>query len=204
MLPLKLSVTPGNWQKFIARRFSASFHRVAKKIFQRDRYTCQYCGFEAKQYMDVVNHDGDYKNNSAKNLVTACCFCSQCLFMDSVGLDNISGGQLIYLPEITQNQLNSFCHVLFCVIGVENPYQGCAQIAYRTLKQRAKIVQNVFGETISEPKALGRLILEYQAQKQKVVADKVFDGLRLLPIHTMFHTQLAAWSQSAMSQGASK
>jgi intracellular multiplication protein IcmJ len=200
MLELTLNVTPGNWQKFMARRLSVAFRGIARKIHQRDKSTCRYCGFQANEYMDVLNHDNNYANNTAKNMVTACCFCSQCVFLESIGLDNQSGGQLIYMPEISQNELNNFCHILFCAISDETKYHDTAQLAYRALKARSAPVEKAYGEGSSDPKMLGRLILEYQAEKNKEVVTKALPGLRLLPLQAKFHLQLAAWSQSAMKE----
>ena len=42
--------------------------------------------------------------NKVSNLVTACCFCGQCCFLESVSVGKYGGGTLIYLPEIDQAQ----------------------------------------------------------------------------------------------------
>ena len=81
------------------------FCQLQNEYIERDNYTCQYCGFQAKEYQEIVNLDGNYTNNKLSNMVTACCFCSQCLFLQSVGLDEMGGGQLIYLPEMSQADL---------------------------------------------------------------------------------------------------
>lgn len=199
MRPLLLQASQGNWQKFIARRMSPSFRKIAEKIFQRDRHTCQYCEFQAKEYMDVINHDQNYANNSAANLVTACAFCSQCFFLESVGLDDISGGQLIYLPEISQSQLNSFCHVLFCAMNSKAVYQDNAQIVYRNLKARGKSVETILGENGSEPRKLGEVIVEYQELHSTDKMQHFFKDIRLLPLQAKFNKQLDAWAKSAVS-----
>ena len=72
-------------------------------------------------------------------MITACCFCTQCLFLQAVGLDEMGGGQLIYLPEISQADLNSFCHVLFCAMENNTGYQDSAQSIYRSLKFRSQM-----------------------------------------------------------------
>lgn len=200
MRPLSLQASPGNWQKFIARRLSPSFRKLAEKIWQRDRYTCQYCDFQAKAYMDVVNHDQNYANNNASNLVTACGFCSQCFFLESIGLDDMSGGQLIFLPEISQENLNSFCHVLFCAMHSKTEYQDNAQIIYRNLKTRNKPIEAILGEGALDPKKLGGLIVEYQALSQPKTLQPFLKDVRLLPLQAKFSKQLEAWSKSAVNK----
>lgn len=200
MRPLTLQANPGNWQKFIARRLSVSFQTLAKKIWQRDRYTCQYCDFQAKEYMDVINHDQNYANNKASNLVTACGFCSQCFFLESIGLDDMSGGQLIFLPEISQENLNSFCHVLFCAMSSKAAYQDNAQIIYRNLKARSKPVEAVLGEGGSDSKRLGEIMAEYQSLPQAKSLQPFLKDVRLLPLQAKFSIQLEAWAKSAVSK----
>src|SRR5579862_5804716 len=105
MYELKLAVNLGGWRIFIRRREDKAFKQVTEKLLTRDNYTCQFCGFQAREYQEIVNLDGDYLNNKFSNMVTSCCFCSVCLFLESCGMDEMSGGQLIYLPEMTQPEL---------------------------------------------------------------------------------------------------
>ncbi len=48
-------------------------------------------------------------------MATAVAFVPNVFFSDAVGV-SYGGGSLVILPELTQNWLNSFCHVLFCAI----------------------------------------------------------------------------------------
>src|SRR5690242_3446848 len=102
MLELQLAVNLVGWRLFLRRKEDKAFLPVAKRVFNRDDYTCQYCGFQAREYQEVVNIDGNYNHNKLSNMITACCFCTQCLFLQAVGLDEMSGGQLIFLPEMSQ------------------------------------------------------------------------------------------------------
>src|SRR3990167_8472191 len=97
---LTLIATPDAWRLYSARKMDERFKTFEQRVLQRDNYTCRFCGFQAKLFQDVVNLDGNYANNKPDNLVTACCFCSQCFFMESVGVGGYGGGTLIYLPEL--------------------------------------------------------------------------------------------------------
>jgi intracellular multiplication protein IcmJ len=81
---LKLMASPGAWRLYSARKSDARFRLYETKVLQRDAYTCQFCGFQAQIHQDVINLDGNYNNNKIDNLVTACCFCAQCFFLESV------------------------------------------------------------------------------------------------------------------------
>jgi intracellular multiplication protein IcmJ len=199
MHELKLSVNLSGWRAFVRRKEDKAFQPIQKKVFERDRYTCQYCGFQAKEFQEIVNVDNNYANNKLDNLITACCFCTQSLFLQAVGLDEMGGGQLVYLPEISQNDLNSFCHVLFCAMDNNTGYQDSAQSIYRSLKFRSQVVENKFGPGTSNPAVMGQLIIEHRAQFPKDKID-ILDDLRLLPSQVKFKVQLDAWAAAALKE----
>ena len=203
MHELQLAANLNGWRLFARRREDKAFLPVAQRVYDRDHYMCQYCGFQAKEFQEVVNIDGNYAHNTMSNLITACCFCSQCLFLESVGLDDMSGGQLIYLPEMSQADLNSFCHVLFCAMGNGTGYQESSQAIYRSLKFRSQLVENKFGSGTSNPSVLGQLILEYRASHPQAKVD-ILKELRLLPSYTKFKIQLEAWAAAALEELAAE
>ena len=203
MHELQLAVNLNGWRLFVRRREDKAFLPVAEKILERDNFTCQYCSFQAKEYQEIVNADGNYTNNKLSNLITACCFCSQCLFVESTGFDDMSGGQLIYLPEMTQADLNSFCHVLFCAMGNGTGYQDSAQAIYRGFKFRSQLIETKLGAGTSNPNILGQLLLESKTD-QSDVGEAVLKDLRMLPSYTKFKVQLEAWAAAALEELAAE
>lgn len=199
MHELKLAVNLNGWRVFVRRREDKAFLPVAQRVYNRDNYTCQYCGFQAKEYQEIINLDGDYTNHKMSNLITACCFCSQCLFLEASGLDEMGGGQLILLPEMGQADLNSFCHVLFCAMGNGTGYQESAQAIYRSFKFRSQLIENKLGTGTSNPNVLGQLILEYQVSSPEKVVD-ILKDVRMLPSYTKFKVQLDAWAAAALEE----
>ena len=199
MRDIPLQAQTSKWRIFAARKVNKSFIAVSKKVFARDNYTCRFCGFQAQEYQDVVNLDHNYSNNKGSNLVTACCFCSQCLFVESVGLDGMSGGQIIYLPEINQAELNSLCHVLFCAMGSGDTYQDSAQSIYRSLRLRSQVVEKEIGAGLSNPATFGRILIEARGKFPDASYD-FMKKLRLLPAFSKFKTQLNAWTNAALEE----
>lgn len=199
MHELQLAVNLSGWRIFVRRKQDKAFLPVAKRVYERDAYACQYCAFQALEYQEVVNLDGNYQNNAFSNLITACCFCTQCLFLQAVGLDEMSGGQLIYLPEISQADLNSFCHVLFCAMGNNTAYQDSAQSIYRSFKFRSQIIENRLGAGTSNPSVFGQMLIEHRAQTQAKKID-ILKDMRLLPSHAKFKVQLDAWAAAALKE----
>lgn len=203
MYPLKLNANPEGWRIYMARKSDAAFLTFSKKVFRRDSYTCQFCGFQAREYQEVINLDQNYFNNKLSNMVTACCFCAQCFFLESVGVGGYGGGTLIYLPEITQNNLDSFCHVLFCAIVNDTGYKSTAQSIYRSFKLRAQMIDEQFGEGSSQPSTFGQLLIESRV-KESEYYDSILNDLRLLPSRASFKTQIEHWATTALNELSSE
>lgn len=198
MQSLPLVVRPGTWRLFSQRREDPRFDDVKAEVLARDQNTCQFCGFQASLYQEVINLDGDYRNNQLDNLATACCFCTQCLFLEVVG-NGYGGGRLIYMPEITQPQLNSFCHVIFCAMTNATDYRDSAQSMYRSLKFRSRPVEEKFGENSEKPGVFCQMLLEQDDDVEKLSAD-ILKDLRLLPAYPKFKSQLEDWAKSAAEE----
>lgn len=200
LYPVKLSAEPDAWRLFSVRKADPAFQAFSRQVFERDQFTCQFCGFQAMQYQEVVNLDHNYRNNKLSNLATACCFCAQCSFLEVVGKDDYGGGVLIYMPEISQSDLNGFCHVLFCAMANATNYRADAQHIYRSLKLRSQLVEKQLGEGMSDPALLGRMLIDTPDQERTRIAGEVLKSLRLLPSHTKFNKQIEAWAKAALDE----
>jgi intracellular multiplication protein IcmJ len=200
-LVLTLMATPGAWRLYSARKADPRFSAFEQKVWARDKYTCQFCGFQARSYQEIINIDGNYANNNMANLVTSCCFCAQCFFIESVGVGGYGGGNLVFLPELTQPELNSLCHVLFCAITNDTGYKITAQNIYRAFKLRTQAVEDKFGEGTSDPAIFGQLMIDSQITKE--VSSQLFQGIRLLPSRAKFRKQIERWAANALGEMSS-
>lgn len=196
MYPIELKIQPEAWRVFSSRKNQPGFDKFSEKIFRRDRFTCQFCGFQARDYMEVANLDQNYYHNNMQNCVTACCYCLQCFFLDTVGV-SYGGGSLIVLPELSQGWLNSYCHVLFCAINNETPYKATAQSNYRTLKFRSKPFDELYGEGMSDPSTFSQMIID-SFGNQPEITTKLLSKVRLLPSRARFKVQIDRWAQTAI------
>ena len=196
---LKLMATPGSWRLYSARKVDERFRAFEQKVFQRDRYTCQFCGFQARLFQEVVNLDNNYANNKMPNLVSSCCFCAQCFFVESVGVGGYGGGTLVYLPEMTQTELNSMCHVLFCAITNDTGYKSSAQNIYRSFKFRSQLVEDKFGEGTSDPSIFGQLMIDAGVNDEER-RSQLFKNILLLPSRAKFRKQIEKWAASALEE----
>lgn len=196
MYKLDLTVKRGNWDIFNGRKHDPAFFSLRDKVLQRDHFTCQFCGFQAQEHQEIINLDKDYRNNRMGNLMTACPFCAQCHFLDAVGT-SFGGGKLVYLPEMTQNELNSFCHVLFCAMTNKTSYMNTAQTAYRNFRLRSKPIDEKYGEGGSSPASFCQLILNSDCNPEKL---QLFKNMRLLPSYAKFKVQLEDWAAAAVEE----
>lgn len=199
LLPMTLNAQKGAWKRYQARKKSKPFLALKKRVLQRDHYTCKYCGFFSKEYQEVVNIDQNYKNNHFGNLATACAFCAQCFFIDAIGMDGNSGGQILYLPEFSQADLNNFCRILYCSLDKESPYKGRLQAVYMSLKERTKDVENCFGPGSSDPRVFGQGIMDAGLAQQHLTHD-VMKHLKLLPARKEFGPQIDYWKKTVFAK----
>jgi intracellular multiplication protein IcmJ len=198
-LDLPLRASADAWRLFSARKADANFKDFEKKVLTRDGYTCRFCGFQAKNHQEVVNADGNFRNNKFDNLVTACVFCTQCFFIESIGLGGVGGGILIYMPEISQNQINAICHVLFCAITNNSGYKNIAQNIYLNFKLRSATIEKTYGEGTSDPANFGYLLVDSQHFPEEKIK-KVLNPIRLLPSRAKFRTQIESWASTAINE----
>lgn len=200
LYPIKLIADPEAWRLFSVRKADPAFKSFSDRILKRDEYICRFCGFQAKKYQEVVNLDNNYHNNNLSNLVTACCFCAQCFFLEVVGKDDYGGGVLVYISEITQSDLNGFCHVLFCAMNNASGYRIDAQNIYRGLKLRLQIVEKRLGEGMSDPALFGRVLIDIPDKDRERILEEVLPHLRLLPSYSKFVKQVGDWSKEALEE----
>lgn len=199
---IQLKSNPGAWHSFVTRNADPDFGKFSERVLKRDHHTCQYCGFQAKQFQEVVNLDQNYHNNNLSNLATACCFCAQCFFLEFAGRGEYGGGALIYLPEIAQTNLNGLCHVLFCAMANATNYRGDAQSIYNNLRLRARLVEERYGENMSNPMIFGQMLIDAQVEGREEMARTVLKDLRLLPSRTRFSKQIETWAAAALNEVA--
>ncbi|MBY0544697.1 MAG: type IVB secretion system protein IcmJDotN [Gammaproteobacteria bacterium] len=199
MQPLQLSFSLTNYSRFISRKGNKSFHALAKQALARDKNTCQFCGFQAAKFQEVVNLNQNYRDNKLENIVTACCFCAQCTFIESVGEQGYGGGTMLYFPEISQAELNAICHVLFFAVATNSIHKESAQAILQSIRMRSGIVDQILGEGMSDPANLGQLLLDYNANRREPALLQMLSKLRLLPSRGRFSKQIEYWAKQAGS-----
>ena len=99
------------------------------KALSRDSFSCRCCGFQSKKYQRVLfeaDLDSEAKGDA---LVTVCTFCEMTALLDRAASG--SGGHLIWLPELSQGELNNVMHALY--VARESDDATLAKAAKRTI-----------------------------------------------------------------------
>lgn len=195
---IALSATANNWRLFMMRRSDPIFVSLQEKIYTRDNHTCQYCGFQAKAHLETINLNGNYLDNKRSNLVTACGLCAQCFFLEAVGKSDFGGGVLIYLPEMRQNELNAFCHTAFEAMACRLKNAIHAKNVYRGLKLRAQMIEENFGEGLSNPAHFGQMLIDAGEEKKNALHEMMQTSFRLLPNMARFAGEIITWTQQGV------
>lgn len=106
------------------------------KVFARDDFTCVFCGFRSQRFQEIrpTNPDGDARPNRADDWVTCCHMCDQVQSLERAGI--MGEGILIWLPEMTQAQLNHTLRALYVAKSVEGESAEAARRGLDALKAR--------------------------------------------------------------------
>ena len=199
MHSITLNASATDWRLFMTRKADPAFLSFQRSIFKRDGYACQFCGFRAEHFLEVVNLNGNYFSNAKTNLVTACPFCAQCHFLESVGQGDFGGGSLVYLPEMSQAELNALCHNLFATASMGLGAMSQVKGTYRNLKLRSQLVEKELGEGSSNPSTCGRLLIDARIDDLKGLKIKIREKIRLLPNPERFAREIKAWTLDALA-----
>ncbi len=182
---------------------------VGQGRFGRRCYFCDFA-FGGSDLFEVHNLDHDHQNEDPGNLVPVCELCHAPFHIDLVSRKwPGDSGKIIFLPELTQPELNNLLQAVFyamavSAVGEENDSEGKPvfqpHTVYRVLAGRAALVERApHGELVrpglSEPFALGRVLANMDdATYQK--RDSLLYGLRYLAPQTHFVNQAKAWSSN--------
>lgn len=83
---------------------AAEFEALRPQILERDKHTCQFCGYmpPTKKYMEVHHLNGDHLVNTPDNLITACHYCHM---SHHLGYARICGA-VIGMIDLSQEELS--------------------------------------------------------------------------------------------------
>lgn len=156
-LILLLSVKRKTWRKDAqSTESSDEAHRATRpRILERDRNTCQYCGFKSSK-SEVHHENDDHTDNRDENRVTACPLCHGVFHIGQVG---ISGhGRLAHVPGLSQLDLNHLQRTIAMMLHLGDREQKQeAQQLLMLLASKGNGVKEAWGT--SQPHHFGSALL---------------------------------------------
>jgi intracellular multiplication protein IcmJ len=138
---------------------------------KQDDFTCRFCGFRSQQYQRVVPF--------RKEFVTTCGFCEQVLSLERAGM--MGSGVLIWLPEISQTELNHVARAIYIARAEEEgEIAKAADRALDALLARRTEAKKRLGS--EDPLLISTVLRENLNDKERAVAAGKLDGIRMLPL----------------------
>ena len=127
------------------------------------------------------------------NLVTACPLCTQVFFPEMIGKVCNSGGTLIHLPEVSQQDLNSICHVLFCSLRNNDQHKDKSEKIYNDFLNLSEPVKSVYGDKFIIPSHFAQVLIDTPGDEVPKFYDQFLSGIRVLPDFESFRPLLDKW-----------
>lgn len=149
-----------------------------QKIFERDKYSCQYCGFTSKKYQEIHHLNGNIADHKEKNLTTACVFCLQCFNLEKVS--DMRSGVLLWLPEIEQQELHHIARSIYVARISQGPVAEAARKSLDIIMSRREEVKKRI--STDDPYILSTVLRDYLGPKAYKGKDAKLNGVRLFPL----------------------
>lgn len=153
---------------------------LRSKVMTRDDFSCVYCGFKAERFQEIrpLNIDGLARSSKADDWVTACHMCDQCLSLERVGM--MGEGILIWLPELSQSELNHLVRSLYVARASEGEVGESAKRGIEALRGRRDEAKRRLGT--DDPMVLATVFADQLTETEYQERMDKLEGIRLLSL----------------------
>lgn len=178
--PLSLAIRTSFEGGITAGSSAGQTSAMRSKVMARDDYTCVYCGFKAERFQEIrpLNIDGVARGSKADDWVTACHMCDQCLSLERVGM--MGEGILIWLPEISQSELNHLIRALYIARASEGEAGETAKRGLEALKGRRDEAKRRLGT--DDPMVLATVFADQLTETEYQERMDRLEGIRLFSL----------------------
>ena len=178
--PLSLAIRAAFPAGIAASSSAGQSSALRSKVWARDNYSCVYCGFRAERFQEIrpLNLDGIARASRADDWVTSCHMCDQCLSLERVGM--MGEGILIWLPEMTQPELNHLMRALYVARAVEGEAGEAAKRGLDALRNRRDEAKRRLGT--DDPLVLATVFGDYLSETEYAERMDKLEGIRLLSL----------------------
>ncbi|MES2728821.1 MAG: type IVB secretion system protein IcmJDotN [Pseudomonadota bacterium] len=151
---------------------------LRREVLKRDDHACQCCGFRSEKYQEILHINQDTRDTRLDNLATTCQFCHQCFAVDKVA--QMRSGVLIWLPELTQTELNHLSRALYVARISQGPMADTSRKILDMLMTRREDVRRRLGT--DDVFVLATVLRDYVGQRHYAERHQKLDGVRLFPL----------------------
>lgn len=207
--PLVLSADIKNWNIPINHGTDLDddvrMKNIRKTILERDKHTCQYCGWRSSKHQEIHHLDGNHNNFNENNLATVCPLCHQVHHLSNVGITR--GGGIGLLQELTQEEVNIvFIHIFIALHHPNKKYREIAKTIRAAFEDRVTLLRNnqSIGDGASDPDILAEALLRSPKEFYQN-REKTLDFLKIIPMEEKFiDRQIKYWVSKTTDQDLEK
>lgn len=167
----------------------AAYAEIRPQVLRRDNFTCSYCGYRA-QATEVHHVDDDHSNNAMPNLAVACPLCHAVNHIGQIAKRR--GGVLVYLPEISQINLNHLLRTIFIQGDTDAGKQPAKRLLAYLLRRKA-VCEQYLGT--SSPLDLAEALLRLHPDDY-VKRQRVLSPIRIVFNPSAFLTHTRTWADT--------
>jgi intracellular multiplication protein IcmJ len=175
---LTLGIARGSVRNASSSQDKKNLDALKTKVFERDDYTCQCCGFRAQKYQELFFRNGDRADQSTKNVMTTCIFCAQVYEIDRAA--EMKSGVLIWLPEIEQHILHHIVRAIYVGRISQGPMAEASRKAQDVLLARREEAKRRLGT--DEANIMAMVLRDYITPRHYAQRTEKLKGVRLLPL----------------------
>lgn len=188
LLPISLGVRRGSDAEGTASKGRVSLKKQIESVLSRDSFTCRCCGFASKRFQRVVSVEPHAAGrDDSGSLTTLCTFCEMCFDLERAGITG--AGLLIWLPEISQTDLNHIARAIYVAKASNDALGAAAGRTLEVLTQRRLEAKKRLGT--DDPLILATALLEAVDDAAYARRTEKLEGIRLLPLDRYLVTQRA-------------
>ncbi len=173
----------------------AEFRKLRAEVLKRDKNTCQACGIQSMQGMEVATRDPDGDRHTAAELAAVCPICNSTRHVGLKHSEWKEDDHVVYLPEISQTHLSRLMHAVLSTWSEHDNWTTTSNNAIRLLWSRKDSVEILFGTDANKATVFGGMLhsLDDKAYSQR---RKLTRNLRLLVNPKNFVVEMRAFKQS--------
>lgn len=186
------------WQTDLVHGKKESNEALFHKIGSKCQYRCAYCGWEDPETNELSHIDMNHMNNHESNIEMVCMLCHQFQHLGQAGANN--SGSMIFLPDITQEQLNSLIRVLWVAAGdKENIASQTAENLLVIFEQTAIQISENYTEAALNPDFWAELMIKIKESKEeneiKLYENRqdMFKNILMLPTPQRYEKEIELW-----------